>query len=377
MRYLIVLFFIFFFSCSQKKEYDFEIVRTDSISMPISNKVSTSSPSVYFIDDNIPKFLFQNRDVESNSNEILYFDLKNKKLVKRLIFSENNGYYKSIHGFIPINKDSLILSNGLTDSLYVSDINGKILFKKYFKFGNEKDYISQIVSSTSHPIGYVKNNIYFSNSRWQEKKNDFSRQNFIFSYNIKKDTLEKLNVFYPEDYIKSNFFSNEYFHCFDNKNIVISPMNSHEIWIVNLESERLIKKEVKSDYFREFLKFSAEPAKDMQESMYNNAYYSQYVNIVYDKYRKVYYRFFYPGIDIDKKDKNLKNEYYHPRKMSIIVLDENFNKIGEQLFSNYDFKTDYFIAPDGLYINSNNELNKNFEEDKLKYTRLSLVKNEE
>lgn len=62
--------------------------------------------------------------------------------------------------------------------------------------------------------------------------------------------------------------------------------------------------------------------------------------------------------------------------MAIIILDENFNKIGEEYFSNHDFKMDYFVAPDGLYLNTNNELNKNYQEDRLKYTKLNLIKNE-
>lgn len=376
MRYLIILFFLLLISCNQNKEYNTRLIKSDSLIIPIDKSISVSSPCTYFIDSREPTLIFQNRDVEAKLNEILFFDFQNRKLDKKIVFSEDNGYYKSIHGFVPISNDSLLLSNGLTDSLYISDLSGKILYKQHFKFEEGNNYVSQIVPVSSEPIYYDNGMIYFSKSKWREKRDDFSKSNFIFSFNTKLNKFNAFNTFMPNDYINSEYFSNENSYCFDDRNIIFSPLNSHEIWIVNLKTQKLIKKSAKSDYFREFLKFSVDPPKDMQEGMYNNTYYSQYVNIIYDKYRKVYYRFFYPGLDIKKSDKNLTNEYYHPRKMSIIILDEYFNKIGEQLFSNYDFKMEYFIAPDGLYINSNNELNKNYDENKLKYTRLILIKNE-
>lgn len=377
MRFSILILSFIVFSCSNKKNYKFELVKSDSISIPIDENTSFISANTHYYNmNNESVFLFQNPNMKDRLNEILFFDIKSKILLKKLVFSDRNGYFESINGFTPIGKDSLLLSNGLTDTLYISDINAKILYKKYFSFGKDKDFMAQVVPFNSKPIKFIDNKIYFSKSIWQDNRNDFKKSNFIFSYDIKSDLFNRFKVYFPNEYIESEYFSNEISYCFDEKNIIISPLNSHDIWIVDLKTQKLIKKEIKSDFFREFLKYSKEPVNDMQQGMFNNAFYSQYVNIVYDNYRKVYYRFFYPGINIKKEDKNLTNEYNHPKKMSIMVLDENFNKIGEQLFPNYDFKMDYFVAPDGLYINSNNEMNRNFKEDKLKYTKLILVKNE-
>lgn len=125
--------------------------------------------------------------------------------------------------------------------------------------------------------------------------------------------------------------------------------------------------------FRKFLKFSGKPQEDMKQGMYDNVHYSQYMDIIYDKYRKVYYRLFLTGIDIEKDSKNLNEEYLNPKVMSIITLDEHFNKIGEDVFPNHDFMLSYFVAPDGLYMSSDNVLSEGYNEDSLTFTKLELT----
>lgn len=371
-----ILLFVFFISCKKETDYKYSLQKKDSISIPINDDVAIISPNTYFLDSSDSIFLFQNSNMKERYNEILFFNIKNKSLQKRIVFSDINGYVQSINGFNIVGKDSLLLANGMTDSLYISDLDGKILNKKFFNFGDKDNFISQIVPYKSKPINIIGDKIYFTDYKWQTSKNDYLLNQFVFSYNLKTDKLVNHKVKYSTDYVNSEFFSNEFSSCFNENKLIISPLNSHKIWIIDLNDDKIEEKEAKSDHFREFLKFSTTPVMDMQEGMYNNTFYSQYVNIVYDKYRKVYYRFFYPGLDIKKNEKTLTKEYYHPKKMAIIILDENFNKIGEEYFSNHDFKMDYFVAPDGSYLNTNNELNKNYQEDRLKYTKLNLIKNE-
>ncbi|WP_130736099.1 DUF4221 family protein [Flavobacterium sp. J27] len=373
----LTLLFLLLLSCSEKKKYNFMLVKSDSISIPIDETISQITGCLeYTLYDNKPTLLYSNRDIENNVAEILFFDLNEKKIYKKLSFSEDKGFYKSTNGFKFINKDSIIVSNVRTDTLYITDFYEKIKFKKHFKFQGENYYISQVTSMNSHPIVKYKSNLYVTPMLFTENQKEFINKPFLFEYNFKTDSLKPLNVYFPKEYIASDYFSFELSHYFDGKNVIFSPMNSHKIWIVNLETKKMRIVEAKSDYCREFLKFKDSPQKTMIDGMYNNAYYSQYISIIYDKYRKVYYRLFYQGIDIDKNDKNLSNEYDYPKVMSIITLDENFNKIAEDIFPNHDFMSMYFITPDGLYMNSDNVLNQNYDEDKLTFTKL-VLQNEE
>lgn len=368
------LFLISLSSCDNKKDYSYSLVKTDSIVIPIDESISQITGCLEYIDyENNPTLLYSNRDIQTNVAEILFFDLNSKNIYKKLSFSEEKGFYKSTNGFKYINQDSILVSNVRTDTLYITDFEEKIKFKKHFKFKGENYYISQITSSNSHPIISYKNSLYITPMLFTENKKEFINKPFLFEYNFQTDSLKPLEVYFPKEYIDSEYFSFELSHYFDGKNVIFSPMNSHNLWVVDIETKKMRIIEAKSDHFKEFLKFSDSPQNTMQEGMYNNTYYSQYISIIYDKYRNVYYRLFYKGINIEKDNKNLSDEYNNPKVMCIITLDENFKKIGEDIFPNHDFMNMYFITPDGLYMNSDNVLNKDYKEDKLTFTKLELT----
>ena len=70
--------------------------------------------------------------------------------------------------------------------------------------------------------------------------------------------------------------------------------------------------------------------------------------IIYDKYRNVYYRVASIGLTDDeyRNDKRIKI-----KQTSVIILDENFNKIGETLFPRFEYTAQIaFVSPDGLCV---------------------------
>jgi hypothetical protein len=78
-----------------------------------------------------------------------------------------------------------------------------------------------------------------------------------------------------------------------------------------------------------------------------------YGNTLYDKYRDVYYRFAYPGVDISQyANYNLQDLYMSGLpKFSVIILDKNFNIIGESLFPENTYNPQVaFIHKDGYVI---------------------------
>jgi hypothetical protein len=63
------------------------------------------------------------------------------------------------------------------------------------------------------------------------------------------------------------------------------------------------------------------------------------------------------------------------KRFSIIILDKDFNIIGETLFSDYKYCSgSMFVDEDGLYIRSNHFKSPDFDEDKLMFTCLELKK---
>lgn len=112
---------------------------------------------------------------------------------------------------------------------------------------------------------------------------------------------------------------------------------------------------------------SGDPMKDLCEN-------PKYGNLYYDNYRHVYYRLAYPGDELPFKE-NYKDLYaYGRRKFSIIILDKDFNIIGETLFPEYIYNpTAMFICEDGVYISDSHFKNPAYDEDRLSFVRFELV----
>ena len=212
----------------------------------------------------------------------------------------------------------------------------------------------------------------FSPVYYDENNESYKNKSFIFKYNINSGKFINYSTIFPNSFLSPEYFYPYFYNCFDEENIIYSPANSHKIWVVNRKTEKLVEYEMGSDYFREF-KSSKKPDRQlkMQDFQYINSYYSRYSVIAYDKYNKVYYRFFYPGHDVKLTDKNLVELNRNPQKMAIIIFDKNFKKIGENIFENKNLSNSYFISPNGLHIalNPKSELSDN---DKLEYVKLEL-----
>lgn len=103
---------------------------------------------------------------------------------------------------------------------------------------------------------------------------------------------------------------------------------------------------------------------------------SNYGNMIYDKYRNLYYRIAYPKTTIEKNVKGYELREYGRKKFSIIILDENFNIIGETMFPDYTYNSRLiFIKEDGVYISNSHYLNPNYDDDILGFEKFKLEKN--
>lgn len=63
------------------------------------------------------------------------------------------------------------------------------------------------------------------------------------------------------------------------------------------------------------------------------------------------------------------------KRFSIIIMDNDFNIIGETLFPDYSYHSkSMFVEEEGLYIRSNHFKSPDFDEDKLMFTCFKLLK---
>ena len=89
--------------------------------------------------------------------------------------------------------------------------------------------------------------------------------------------------------------------------------------------------------------------KDVDQKLQILANTSQYHQVIYDPYRKLYYRFFSPFLP-EKDEEGLYNSFIDKRYI-LMVFDQNFNLIGEYPLPKRKFSHYFaFVGKKGLYL---------------------------
>ena len=93
-----------------------------------------------------------------------------------------------------------------------------------------------------------------------------------------------------------------------------------------------------------------------------------YGGVFYDKYRELYYRIATGGIE-EINATFLSREIYDSKPISVIILNNKFEKIGETLLpSKTHDPLGVFVGPEGLYISNSNLENPNLQENLLSFS---------
>lgn len=179
---------------------------------------------------------------------------------------------------------------------------------------------------------------------------------------------------YPEIYAQNNMGTLSYWLpsiCRDahGEQILVGFRATPEILLYSPETKNCQMVSVKSVYADTIpLPLTAKGRDYFSESdsYYYYAQYSHYGSIIYDSWRKVYYRFV--GIGLNDWDLESHPMLQNKKKWSVMVFDENFNKLGEQYLGDKYNIAYHFVAPEGLFI-----LNKDDNEDTATYTLFDYV----
>lgn len=160
--------------------------------------------------------------------------------------------------------------------------------------------------------------------------------------------------------------------CFDGEKFIYSFFFDDEIVISSIDHKTLIKKKVKSKFINKI-----ELLDDFGNITFNDMCENpNYGNLLFDKYRNVYYRIAYPETEVSREVNGLELMQYGRKKFSIIIMDHDFNIIGETLFPDYTYNsTLMFIREEGLYISDSHYLNPEFSDDVLSFQLFELISN--
>lgn len=300
-----------------------------------------------------PYLIYYNNKTDSLG---LYFNGKNSNIHAALPSMNNMRRFSS--AFYVHTLDSIFYFDTDKMSILLFDTSGKSLKEYKLKSAFEPD-----IPLSSFFVFY--NDLYYSWLPYLDTNTTFSRGKAYSSVapfckvNFKTKNLPyEYTTFgeYPDNYKKGlnyyNFSPNIFLGL--NGEIISSFESDHTLYIY--KNDKLIKQKVcKSNYIDKFDTVPDEKFTDLSFVSKFQGEQPKYVKLIVDPYQRRYYR-------ISKLRFNTSDMKSDKLKWSIIILDENFDVLGESLLSYADYIPDIIIPTnDGLFIQRSPKLKEDFE----------------
>lgn len=375
---LCVIFF--FIGCKPQYNSLYTLVPSgDSLNFRLSPETSMFIKALFLYTDIEGKeyLTFQN----NTESEILWYDLAFQEHVKTIKFDKegSNGIGKFC-GYYIHSENEIYIPEVMKTSLDMVNSKGEIIRKiNYPKTSLGKSTLPFMsLSFPYRPIYILNNKIYMHQTPNLSLKNAIEESPVTLVLDTINNTVSEFDIRFPKvvssEALRGNTLGVElsYSICYNGEDFVYSFFFDEDIYVVSLDGKIKRKVKVKSNYLDDVYKEKKSPA-NIDILAKTLCEIPMYGNLIYDKYREVYYRFAYP-------ETNLENDNYMDiwqlgRTMfSIIILDKNFQVIGETLFPENTYASNhFFIRKDGLYISTSFVKNPNYDDDKLCFQRFDLI----
>ena len=391
MKYIhplfITLCFLCLCACQTKTEqpiatYDIGLVEAKKITLPIDDNTYYLSKSMFQFEEDDKEYLFFG-NFEKKQHEILIYDIENENLHRRIpLEKEGPNGIPAIYGCIPyFDSKNFLVSQHNFGRATIADGKGNVIRKyniRQAKDGNGLWVDSRFGVSFFYTPSFTKDSIvYFCNGYFRRNRlnrEDWKTLPMFNSLNLKNGHIGTLPINYPdifEDDVKvpaGGGYNFTYDYNYKEGRLVCS-LTGYDSIMVTDDLKQVRWYNGKSRYLKSIRPrvYEADGFGWLRESTESPSYH----NIMYDKYRNVYYRI----VQLPYEFKQNESVFETPkgREFSIIIFDKDLNIIGETNFlgNKYFYKMS-FVGRDGLYISENNEANPEFDEDKLVFACFKL-----
>lgn len=377
-----LLVFFFFIACEQRKlndSYSLECAN-EFISFKIDEETKLPQNSVFsFTDANGCNFIsFQN----DKNSEILIYAVQSRELKKKIKFSSEGDHaiVGGFGGYYIQNFDEIFIPNIYTNAINVTDTSGLIRRKIVFPRSDSGEPLIPFICNSKVQMCFFNNKIYIPQSLNPMLKDRIIEDSPIGAViDTVKHVVETLPMRFPplitkEDIGTSAAFGADYSRCFNGQTFVYAFACDEKLYHTTPEHKEVKTLTAKSRYIDkvEVLRYKNQ---NFEKVLKESCEQASYGNIIYDKYRNVYYRFAFPEAELESNE-NYLEIYRSGRKcFSIMILDENLQTIGETLFPEYTYNPNlYILLEDGLYLSTNHIKNPTYSDDKLSFQRIDLIK---
>jgi hypothetical protein len=381
---LYLLVFVLVSSCSKNAKNlkdTFGLVPKEVYVLPIDTL--TPSQSFFGINqlDKTGDFLYL---IDTKKNIVRKYDYKTKKQLATIKLEvEGPNGVGHVSDILPCGADSIFVLSGYTYELSLINSKGKLL-KKYRLLSNDIKLNGHGIPEggyASLPIGNNENHI--------SKKGDFI---YLGAYpilnNDDKDYYEKgksgisINIetgehYYLIDYPKTYLnayqqgwrFPGQYVWSSQTFNeekglCIFSFPADKNVYVYNVQTKKTSVHETPSAYFEDIvLSKNIHPNADENYDFCVKNH--NYERIYYDKYRKLYLRY----CQHPNPKKNSPKDEHADMIMSIIIMNDKFERLGETMLDEKLGAGILFFRPEGIYLQS-----ISYDEDQIQFTRYELVK---
>lgn len=384
MRFFIdktLYLFLYVFLCfSCKGKYKEEMcalsISNKYVCFQIDEDVRLSQRSVFLFSDNDSDYLtFQ------HENKILIYNISSKDVLKSLVLDVegDNGITGGFLGYNIIDFNNIYISSMYISQMFVVDTTGVVKRKIKYPETDDGEIVLPCYFKPGIQMCIIDSTLYLPQPINPMHQNDMIEKSPIsVILDMKNGSIKALPMRFPpliniSDIGTSAGLGANYSRCYDGKHFIYSFNNSDVLYKTSLSHDKVQEKRVCSKYVDKVgvLRIAST---DGNEVMKSTCEHPSYGDIVYDKYRNVYYQFVYPKTEIEPEN-NPFDIYFSGRKVfSIMVLDENLESIGETLFPEYAYNSNlYFVLEDGLYLSTNHIKNPGYSDDLLTFQRIDLV----
>ena len=378
MKIILFLYLsIFLFACNKEDNSEVYLEKSgNELSLSLDSDTKSNTKSLYLYKNKAGKeyITFQNQF----KNEIYFYNFKNQNFEFKLApnLDGNNGV-GMFFGYYIQNLDSIFLTNSEIEEISLIDSSAKLKEQLVYDKASDGTLLRKSFSTTNYyrPLTIIENKIYaISRCNRNTHPNPVSitidlktkKVDYLpFEYPILQNNINKMKAFGLED---------QFSRTFDGNHFVYSFYFEEDIFVTSIDHKIIERKKVKSKYMN-----SVRLLDDFGKSTIQNACENpNYGNMIYDPYRSVYYRIAFPEIEFEHKLKmNEAMELldYGRKRFSIIIIDKEFNIIGETLFPDYSYNPGImFVREDGLYISTCHPMNPQYSDDYLNFQRFELIK---
>lgn len=376
---LLILFFLF--SCSSPKEESCILVASsDSLVFDLNPQTSMFIKALFpYTDEKGREYLTFQNNIEP---EILWYDMNSQKYIKTIkIDKEGVNGISSFVGYYIYSDDEIYIPEGMKSIINVVDGKGRIHRKiVYEKTTQGKSTIPfNCLSFPYTPLYIINNKMYLPQSPNMGLGDRIVEDSPVtLILDSVKHSLTESKLKFPKVRssveLRGNTLGIEmsYSQIYDGKNFIYSFFFDENLYIVSPDGEVRSQVKTRSKYINEIYNEKKVPG-DIAELVRTLCTIPMYGNLIYDKYREVYYRFVYPETELEEG--NYMDVWQLGRsKFSIIILDKHLNILGETLFpTNIYASNHFFIREDGLYLSTSFVKNPNYDDDKLCFRRFDLV----